>query len=40
MIHTTRKENIKVNRIVKLAFNRDEDLQLFVENPLLINSLI
>ncbi|MBA0813165.1 hypothetical protein Gohar_027040 [Gossypium harknessii] len=40
MIHTPREENIEVDRIAKLAFNRDEGLQLFTENPLLIDSLI
>ncbi|MBA0749561.1 hypothetical protein Gogos_003473 [Gossypium gossypioides] len=33
MIHTPREENIEVDRIAKLAFNRDEGLQLFTEKP-------
>ncbi|MBA0805267.1 hypothetical protein Gohar_004793, partial [Gossypium harknessii] len=36
MIHTPREENIKADNNTKLAFNRDEGSQLFVENPLII----
>lgn len=36
MIYTLREENIEADCIAKLAFNRDEGLHLFAENPLSI----